>query len=211
MKIYPSIASGNVLNLQESLDKTEGWPLLHIDIEDGNFVSNISFGMKTVKAICKAARNRSIDVHMMANDPLNYLEELAACGVSSVCAHLEALDYPMVFLNRARSLGMKAGLALNMKTPVIETEIFWPVMDYLLLMTSEPEGGSETLYEPAFKRAIKAAALLPKEVKLMVDGGITADRLPELSKADIYGVVMGREVFSHEDPYKKLLELSNFI
>ena len=195
MKIYPSIASGNVLNLQESLDKTEGWPLLHIDIEDGNFVSNISFGMKTVKAICNAAGNRSIDVHMMANDPFNYLEELADCGVSSVCAHLEALDYPMVFLNRARSLGMKAGLALNMKTPVIETEIFWPVMDYLLLMTSEPDGGSETLYE----------------VKLMVDGGITADRLPELSKADIYGVVMGREVFSHEDPYRKLLELSNFI
>ncbi len=136
MKIYPSIASGNMLNLRESLDKTEGWPLLHIDIEDGNFVSNISFGMKTVRAICNVAGNRSIDVHMMANNPLNYLEELAVCGVSSVCAHLEALDYPMVFLNRARSLGMKAGLALNMKTPVIETEIVWRMMDYLLLRTS---------------------------------------------------------------------------
>lgn len=211
MKIYPSIASGNVLDLRESLDKTEGWPLLHIDIEDGNFVPNISFGMKTVRAICGAAGNRSIDVHMMVNNPVNYLEEAAACGVSSVCAHLEALDYPMLFLNRARSLGMKAGLALNMKTPVIETEIFWPMMDYLLLMTSEPDCRGEKLYEPAYNRAIKAATLLPKEVKLIVDGGITADRLSELSGAGIYGVVMGRDVFSNDDPYGRLLELSSLI
>lgn len=208
MKIYPSIAAGNVLNLQDSLEKTADWRWLHIDIEDGNFVPNISFGMKTVKAICTAARGRVIDVHMMVTEPGHWLEELAAAGVASVSAHLEALDYPMAFLNRARALGMKAGLALNMKTPVSETELFWPVMDHLLLMTSEPDAGGELLYEPAFCRAVKTAELLPENVKLFVDGGITSGRLPDLAKAGTYAVVLGREVFSDANPGGKLLELS---
>ena len=211
MILYPSIASGNVLNLQDSLEKTKNWPYLHIDIEDGNFVPNITFGMKTVRAICAAARGRIIDVHMMVTDPVSYLEALAECGVTSVNAHIEALDYPMVFLNRARSLGMKAGLALNMKTPVSQTEIFWPVMDSLLLMTSEPDGGAENLYESAYRRVLEAAELLPDSVRLMVDGGIKADKLAGLSSAGVSSVVLGREVFSAERPYERLLSLNDLI
>ena len=210
LKLLPSIASADTLNLGAVLDALAGWPYLHIDIEDGNFVPNITFGMKTVGAICRYARGREIQVHLMTRHPEGYLDALADCGVGAVIAHIEALDYPMVFLNRCRSLGMKAGLALNMKTQIRDTEIFWELTDQLLLMTSEPDFAGEALYEPALKRAVALAERFAREkhrIELYVDGGLTEDALRCLAAAGASGAVLGRLVFSHPEPLRFLQEL----
>lgn len=209
MKLMPSIASANPLAIEEVLESIDSWPYLHIDIEDGNFVPNITFGMKTVRAICSKVRNKQIQVHLMVNHPETYLEELAACGVDSVIAQIEALNYPMQFLNRCRSLGMKAGLALNMKTSIEDTKIFWGVMDQLLLMTSEPDYAGEELYKPALERAIHLANSYHNEVELYVDGGLTREALCQLSTAGVHGAVLGRLVFQTPDPLKALQQFDN--
>jgi len=204
MILTPSIASANPLIIGEVLNSLDPWPYLHIDIEDGNFVPNITFGMKTVRAICSIAKNKQIQVHLMVNHPENYLEELAVCGVDCVVAQIEALNYPMQFLNRCRSLGMKAGLALNMKTPIEETKIFWDVMDQILLMTSEPDSAGEKLYKPALDRAMNLASRPHNGLKLYVDGGLTMDALSQLRSVDVDGAVLGRLVFQSSNPLEIL-------
>ncbi len=205
----PSIASANPLAIEEVLNSLDLWPYLHIDIEDGNFVPNITFGMKTVRAICSKVRNKQIQVHLMVNHPETYLGELAKCGVDSVVAQIEALQYPMQFLNRCRTLGMKAGLALNMKTSLEDTKIFWGVTDQLLLMTSEPDFAGEELYEPALERAIDLANRYHKEFELYVDGGLTREALKKLSEAGVQGAVLGRLVFQNSDPLRTLQEIDD--
>lgn len=207
MRIYPSIASSDVLALRDSIRSLEDWKYMHIDIEDGNFTPNITFGMKTVKAACKEAKGKEIHAHLMANHPETYLDELKECGIHTVTAHIEALDFPMLFLNRCHALGMKAGLALNMKTPIEDTEMFWPLMDQLLVMTSEPDYAGEKLYGPAFERALKCRAILPKHIEIIVDGGLTEDALKKLSAVGTDGVVLGRLAFGGDCPRRTLGEL----
>ena len=103
MKIFPSLASADPMNLGESIRRLEGYPYLHLDIEDGNFVPNITFGMKTVRAaasICTA----KIDAHLMVTNPEDYLEELAAAGVEAAAFHIEATGYPLRLINRIHQL-----------------------------------------------------------------------------------------------------------
>lgn len=211
MKLIPSIASADPLHLGDELKRIAEWPYLHIDIEDGNFIPNITFGMKTVSAICKQAVNSIIDVHLMTTDPFFWLKQLEGKPLRSVSAHIEVLPYPLQFIHLAHSLGMKAGLALNIKTPLSIVEPFLGLADYLLFMTSEPDGAGEELYAPALDRAIKAAIRLQGDVEIYADGGLTRCALRELSKAGAKGAVLGRLVFSAEDPLQELVSLSQFI
>lgn len=204
MKLLPSIASANPLVIGDVLKNLEPWPYLHIDIEDGNFVPNITFGMKTVRAICANAKNKEIQVHLMVNNPIDYLGDLADCGVSCVVAQLEALDYPMQFLNKCRKMGMKTGLALNIKTPVADAIMFSDVMDQLLLMTAEPDCAGEELFQPALHRAFEIASKRRDEIEIYVDGGLTMDALRQLRAAGIDGAVLGRLVFQSADPLEML-------
>jgi len=208
MKLLPSIASANQLQLKDEMDRIAHWPSLHIDIEDGNFTPNITFGMKTLSAICEYSRDKLIDVHLMTTNPCFWLEQLAGKPIYSVSAHIEALPFPMLFINRAHALGMKAGLALNIKNSGTDTEPFWELADYILVMTSEPDCAKEELYRPAVDKAIRLAAKIPKNLELYVDGGLTPEALDELNKAGAAGAVLGRLVFSADDPLKKLNELS---
>lgn len=207
MKLLPSIASADPLIIGAVLKNLEMWPYLHIDIEDGNFVPNITFGMKTVRAICKETNETLIQVHLMVSHPEQYLDDLAACRVNAVIAHLEALDYPLRFLNHCRALGMKAGLSINIKTPIEAIKLFLGSMDQLLLMTSEPDYFDEKVYEPALERVIRSAGTLPSEVELYADGGLTRETLRELKRAGVHGVVLGRLVFQSTDPIRILKEL----
>ena len=208
MKLLPSIASSNQLQIQSEIDRIARWGHLHIDVEDGNFTPNITFGMKTVSAICEYAKNMIIDVHLMTTDPCFWLEQLAGKPIHAVSAHIEALPFPMQFINRAHELGMKAGLALNIKSSGLETEAFWDLADYLLVMTSEPDCAGEKLYRPALDKAIFLAWKLPSTIELYADGGLTFEALQELCQAGAAGAVLGRLVFSSEDPLQTLIDLS---
>jgi ribulose-phosphate 3-epimerase len=194
IRILPSIASGDVLNLRASLDRMDRY--VHIDIEDGHFVPNITFGMKTVSAICAAAKGKEIDVHLLVDNPLGHLDDLARLGVCAVCAHVEALPYPLVFLNRARSLGMKAGIALNISTPLSAVQEIREDIDYLLFMTAEPDDKGCMLYPPALRRAMEAAASWP--VPVIADGGLDANAVALLESKGAYAAVLGRQYFRED-------------
>lgn len=194
IRILPSIASGDVLNLRASLDRMDRY--VHIDIEDGNFVPNITFGMKTVSAICAAAKGKEIDVHLMVNNPFSYLYDLARLGVRAVCAHIEALPYPLEFLNRARSLGMMAGIALNISTPITAVQEIQESIDYLLLMTAEPDEKSCMLYPPALHRAMEVAASW--SVPVIVDGGLDLSAVATLEGKGAFAAVLGRQYFGED-------------
>ena len=98
MEIFASLASANVLELRQEIKRLGDWPHIHFDIEDGNFTPNITFGLKMLRAVAREIAPRQLDVHLMANHPVEMLGELAKAGVASVSAHLEALRFPLVFL-----------------------------------------------------------------------------------------------------------------
>ncbi|MGI6123447.1 MAG: ribulose-phosphate 3-epimerase [Acetivibrionales bacterium] len=211
MKLFPSIASSNLLYIGDTLKKLESWPYLHIDIEDGNFIPNITFGLKTIRAICSELKDKYVHVHLMVTNPMDYLEELAKCNVNAVVTHIEALEYPMQFLNKCKSLGMETGLSLNIKTAPEETKVFWPLMDQMLFMTSEPDNAGENLYEPALERVIDFASNMQEKLDIYVDGGLTKDSLYLLNKSGVNGAVLGRLVFQNEDPLKALENIKSGI
>lgn len=194
IRILPSIASGDLLNLRASLDRMDRY--VHIDIEDGNFVPNITFGMKTVSAICAAAKGKEIDVHLLVNNPVDYVNDLALLGVRAVCAHIEALPYPLEFLNRARSLNMMAGIALNISTPLSAVQEIRGDIDYLLLMTAEPDDKGCMLYPPALRRAMEAAASWP--VPVIADGGLDLNAVAALESKGAFAAVLGRQYFRED-------------
>lgn len=207
MKLLPSIASADQGNLEKSIRSLGSWEYLHIDIEDGNFVPNITFGMKTAGAICRLGQGKHIDAHLMVTDPVSYLEPLASFGIESVCAHIESMPYPLVFLNKAKALGMRAGLALNISTPSSALDPFVESMDYALCMTSEPDGADQALYPFALKRACALAQTA--QFPVYADGGVGEYALKLLGQAGAAAVVLGRLAFGAENPFEQLRRLSS--
>nr|WP_122012334.1 ribulose-phosphate 3-epimerase [Maliibacterium massiliense] len=208
MELLPSIASADPLALGASIRALGDWPAVHIDLEDGVFVPNITFGARTFCAVCRACAGKALDVHLMARHPERYLDMLSEARVTSVSAHIEALDYPLAFLHGARARGMRALLALNFKTSASALEPFLDELDGVLVMTAEPDGRGEALYAPALDKALHMARTLPARVGLYADGALDDAALHRLAQAGARGAVLGRRVFGADNPLAQLQQLS---
>ena len=204
--IIPSIASADQLRLSDELARLKDTPFLHIDIEDGNFLPNITFGMKTIRAVTNATA-AATDAHLLVTNPSNYLEPLSRCGVGRVCFHIEAAPYPADLLNRIRRCGMKAGLAFNFKTSVREAIPFLSSLDYVLIMTSEPDDGECLFCEAILEKIREARALLPPHISIWVDGGVGEAQLPLVTEAGADTIIMGRAVWQAADPAAQIRRL----
>ena len=201
IKILPSIASANQLHLQDEMDRVKGHKYLHIDIEDGNFLPNITFGMKTIRGIMSQG-DFIYDVHLLVNKPDDYIDELITLGAKAICFHIESQEYPLVLLNKIKSQGLKAGLALNFKTDVRQLSPFINSLDYIILMCSEPDYFGN-MFNPLILNKIKEASkILPKNVEIWVDGGISEDNFTLLKNEGVSGFVMGRAIWSKNNPIK---------
>lgn len=206
--IEPSLASANPLNYQKAIESLGDVPRLHLDVEDGNFVPNITFGMKTIRAVADFAPQK-LDAHLMVTDPSLYLDDLMDAGVEAIAIHIESGIYPLVHLQKIRSRGCRAGLAFNCMAPVESALPYADQLDYLLIMTSEPDGQGQ-LFNPAMLQKItRARALYGPDMNIMVDGGISEALLPEVVAAGANIVVMGRAVWSAEDPEAQCKHLMN--
>ena len=199
LKILPSIASADQLALREEIARVEKCGRLHLDIEDGHFIDNITFGKKTVAAISREFHG-VLDAHLMTTHPEAYLPWLHDIGMKAICGHIEALMYPKQFLRQARAFGMRAGLALNMKVHPETLCAYLEDLDYALVMTSEPDAGEQTFFPCACKRVAQIRSLLRPETELWCDGGIQSEHLRKLHNAGMDTAVMGRAVFSADDP-----------
>lgn len=195
MKISPSIASANQLKLgQEVMKVREHYDDLHIDIEDGNFISNITFGLKTIKAL-RRVTSLPFSFHLMVTNPDDYLEQIINLSPSIIFAHIESLPYPSDFIAKVREVNQKCGLAFNPITPVEPFFYLLNQIDGILIMTSEPDGQGQLFNQELIHKVRKVARDHKFKGEIWVDGGIKYEHLPLLSDAGATHAVMGRAVF----------------
>ena len=207
IKLIPSIASADQLHIGDEIERIREWPRLHIDIEDGNFVPNITFGEKTVRAISLAAP-QELDIHLLTNDPLAYLPLIRECGIKKAASHIEALPYPLEFLNRVRETGIEAGLALNFSTPAEDAAVFSSSLDYVIVMTAEPDGKGQYFYPPILRKIQQLRRILPDNVSIWADGGINQNNMELAAEAGADTLIMGRCIFGTPDPLNTLRSLT---
>ena len=203
-RIAPSILSADFVNLQldiEMLNRSKAdW--FHVDVMDGVFVPNISFGMPIVKAIHKHAK-KPLDVHLMIVDPDRYIQDFKACGAEILTVHFEACTHLHRTLQAIRSAGMKAGVAINPHTPVSAlTDILCDV-DLVLLMSVNPGFGGQSFIENTFNKLTQLKKLREEKglsFLIEIDGGVNGTNAGKLIHAGADVLVAGNFVFSSANP-----------
>ena len=208
IKIIPSIASANPIAIQHEIDRLGDIGCLHLEIEDGNFCPSMTFGMDTIQAIANYT-DFTLDAHLMVTNPLDYVDKLAECGIKSIAAHIEALPYPAKFLGKVQQFGIKAGLALNLKTSVDELLPFTSQLDYVLFLTNEPDFIGLEFRPYSFEKMQKAREILPAHIEIWADGGVKGKLLPKLAHCGVDTVIMGRAIFSSDSPQLAYERLSH--
>ena len=205
-RIIPSLASAKQLNLQAAIDSLGTVGCLHLDMEDGNFIPNITFGLKTIEEVANYCHGR-LDAHLMVRHPERYLDALLQWNIESIAIQIEAMPYPLEPIKRIRQSGRRAGIALNPSTPVEPLKYLGDQIDYLLIMTAEPDGQGQRFLPAMLEKVSKARGLFPKGVSILVDGGILEEHIPALAQAGADGAVLGRTIWSSGEPEKKYWEL----
>lgn len=209
--VSPSLYSADLLNLQTVLERVKEFEHLHLDIDDGNFVRGISFGMDVVERVARIT-DIPLDAHLEVLNPLDYAAPLAKAGVGMISAHVEALPYPGQFLGEVHRYGAKAGLALNIKTPAAVLEPYAEMIEQVIFVSCEAEDDGLPFCSGVLKKIKEARKFLSQSVHIWVDGGVNESNLASVIEAGADGIVVGRAVFSAENPveaYRRLVLLGN--
>ena len=209
--IAPSVLAADFANLQrdsEMLNKSEAdW--FHIDIMDGVFVPNISFGMPVLKAIAKHA-TKPLDVHLMIVNPDQYIETFAELGSAVLTVHYEACDHLHRTIQKIKSCGMKAGVALNPHTPIAALESIIKDVDVVCLMSVNPGFGGQSFIEETYAKVRTLKALIQEKgsaTLIEIDGGVTNKNAKQLIDAGADVLVAGSYVFGAADPIQTIAGL----
>lgn len=209
--IAPSILSADFTRLGDELIqiKTAGADWIHIDVMDGQFVPNITYGPIIVEA-CKRASDLVLDVHLMIEKPDLIIPEFAEAGAHYISVHAEACTHLHRSLQLIKSFGVKAGVALNPATPLSSIEWVVDQLDFVLIMSVNPGFGGQKFIESSIDK-IKALSDLLKEKNstaiIQVDGGINKDTINAVSKAGATSFVAGSAIFNTEDYTKAISSL----
>ena len=209
--VSPSLLSADFLNLGAEIDminRSEAdW--LHLDVMDGVFVPNISFGFPVLQAVNKVCK-KPLDVHLMIVHPEHYISQTAAAGAMMMCVHYEACTHLHRTLQEIHQAGMKAGVALNPATPVGVLEDIVQDADMVLLMSVNPGFGGQCFIENTIAKVKRLRRMLDEQgssALIEVDGGLQAETAPRLVEAGADVLVSGSYVFRATDPVATIASL----
>ena len=211
--ISPSMLSADFGNLDRDtrmIDRSAAqW--IHIDVMDGVFVPNISFGFPVMKPIRKAS-DKVLDVHLMIVDPEKYVARFAEAGADIVTFHYEATQTPREAIRLIRESGAKVGISIKPKTPVEVLRKLLPEVDLVLVMSVEPGFGGQSFIEGSTDKVRELRKMIDEaglNVTIEIDGGVSAANARELYEAGCDALVAGSAVFKAADPEAEILKILN--
>ena len=209
--VAPSMLAADFANLQrdtELVNNSEAdW--FHIDVMDGHFVPNISYGMPVIQAIKRHAK-KPLDVHLMIEKPERYIEEFAKVGADIITVHYESTVHLHRTLTQIENAGCKAGVVLNLTTPVSVLEDILPKCYMVLLMSINPGFGGQKFEAVTYDRVRKLRAMIDQrnlDTLIEIDGGVNDQNLPKLKEAGANVFVAGSFVFKSENPIQTIANL----
>jgi ribulose-phosphate 3-epimerase len=203
IKIAPSVLSANFSNLQDQISAVEkgGADWIHLDIMDGHFVPNITFGPVVVRAIRKCTK-LPLDAHLMIESPDRYLENFREAGVNRLTVHVEACTHLHRTIQKIKELGMNAGVSLNPATHASSIAEILPFVDQILVMTVNPGFGGQKFIESTLKKIEKISSMIGQlegNIELEVDGGVDTKNAHHLVDAGVTVLVAGNSIFSQKN------------
>jgi ribulose-phosphate 3-epimerase len=211
--IAPSILSANFARLGEDVEMVNNsnadW--FHVDIMDGVFVPNISFGFPVMKAIKKQAK-KPLDVHLMIVQPERFIDHFKEAGADTLTVHIEASTHLHRTVQAIKNLGMKAGVALNPHTPVEALSDILADIDLVCVMSVNPGFGGQKFIENTYRKVSKLREMANLEnpaLHIEVDGGVTLQNYKQILDAGADVLVAGNTVFSSQSPLQTIIELKS--
>jgi ribulose-phosphate 3-epimerase len=213
--VSPSLLAADFGNLEDDvmmINRSDAdW--LHLDIMDGVFVPNISFGFPVIKAVKKVA-TKPLDVHLMIVEPDRYLSHFAEAGANILTVQYEACVHLHRTVTEIRNLGMKAGVAINPHTPVSLLKNILPSIDMVLIMTVNPGFGGQIFIKESYNKIAELRKMIDAgrySILIEVDGGVDNANAYNLVEAGVNVLVAGNSVFSSKDPVRTISRLKSLI
>ncbi len=212
--IAPSILSANFLNLEADInminESEADW--FHLDVMDGRFVPNISFGPMIIEFIKKKAK-KTCDVHLMILEPEKYAEAFCKAGADILTVHIEACPHLHRNIQQIKSLGMKAGVAINPHTPVESLKDIIQDIDLVCMMSVNPGFGGQAFIPQTLNKISKLREMIYEQelnIQIEVDGGVTVENASSIIQAGADVLVAGNTVFRSSDPKATIAKLKTF-
>lgn len=211
MKIAPSILSADFSNLQRDIELVEkgGADYIHVDVMDGQFVPNITFGPNIVQAI-RPITKLPLDVHLMIVDPEKYIPAFVKAGADIITVHVEATPHIHRALQMMKDLGVKSGVVINPGTPITMIKHVLPIADQVLVMTVNPGFGGQSFIEETVEKIAELSELREQNnwhYSIEVDGGIVPETAQICQKAGADVFVAGSYIYNSEDPVGQINQL----
>ena len=209
--IAPSLLASNFLRLEDEckmVNESEAdW--FHLDVMDGRFVPNISFGLPVISQISKVAK-KPCDVHLMILEPERYVEAFKEAGADHISVHIETCPHLHRNIQQIKSLGMKAGVAVNPHTPVSFLQDVMGDIDIVLMMSVNPGFGGQSFIPHTLSKIRELRRMIDDnklDVKISIDGGVTVENAKEIVEAGADVLIAGNTVFASKDPKQTIAQL----
>jgi len=214
-KIAPSILAADFSRLCEQIKLVEkaGAEISHVDVMDGHFVPNITIGPAVVKSI-RMCTDLFLDVHLMIEHPLNFIDAFAKAGANNITFHIEAADDVGAVIDKIKSHNINAGLSVKPATAVAAVKEYINRIDLFLIMSVEPGFGGQSFIENSLEKLKEAQEMIQSgnlNVDIEVDGGVNPENIQEISRAGAEILVAGSEIFGADNPTRRFEEMHKLL